>query len=142
MEIKNYKRVTNLLAFLIGLLIAKDIHDYPYYFTEGYGDSIPNHIIPQTIYVIDLIILIVFYIVITKNIKKKGVFNRRNELTFFYFGLVILFLALSSDILFNWLTGERPSGARILAILGGTLVFVSLIFKIGIKMQEEQDLIV
>ena len=39
MEIKNYKRVTNLLAFLIGLLISKDILDYPNYFTEGYGDS-------------------------------------------------------------------------------------------------------
>jgi hypothetical protein len=51
-------------------------------------------------------------------------------------------LALSCDILFNWLTGERPSGSRILAVLGGTLVFVSLIFKIGIKMQDEQGLIV
>lgn len=77
-----------------------------------------------------------------QNIKKKGVFIRRNEITFRYFGFAILFLGFLSDILFNFMTDDRPSGARILAFLGGTLVFVSYIFRIGIKMQEEQDLTV
>lgn len=142
MEIKYYKRVSVIISFFLWLIIFNDIIEYLFDVFGGETDPAYFHIIPQTIYVIDLMILVVFYIVIIKNIENRGVFVKRNEVIFLWFGLVIAFLALSSDVLFNWLTGNRPSGPRILAALGGTLVFVSFIFKIGNKIQEEQDLTV
>lgn len=46
MVIKYYKRITNLLSFLLGILIVMDILDYPFYFIEGYENRVPNEIIP------------------------------------------------------------------------------------------------
>lgn len=125
----------------MGAFIATDIVDYPYLFKDFSQNPI-NFLIPQGVYVLGLVSLIACYATILQTIKKKGVFIRRNEKTFRYFGFFILLMGFSADILFAYLTDERPSGARILAFLGGTLVFVSYLFKIGIKMQEEQDLTV
>ena len=141
MEIKHYKRISNLIGFLLGIFVFKDILDYPLLFTN-LSESSTNNLIPQSIFILGSMFLIAFYATILQNIKKRGVFIRRNEITFRYFGFVILFLGLLSDILFAYFTSDRPSGTRILAILGGTLVFVSYIFKIGIKIQEEQELTV
>lgn len=138
MEIKNYKRICNLIGFLLGIAVFKDIMDYPFLLVN-LSENSGNNLIPQGIFVLGLISLLVFYATILQNIKKKGVFIRRNEVTLRYFGFLILSMGLLSDILFAYLTGDRPSGPRILAILGGTLVFVSYIFKIGIKIQEEQE---
>ncbi len=139
METKNYKRISNLIGFLLGIVLFKEILDYPF-LLKNMSDHPANIYIPQGAYVIGLMCLIAFYMTILQNIKKRGVFIRKNEAAFRLYGFAILIMGLSADILFNIIIGDSPSGARMLAVIGGTLMFVSYIFKIGIKMQEEQEL--
>ncbi|MDO5665712.1 MAG: DUF2975 domain-containing protein [Bacteroidia bacterium] len=138
MEIKHYRLISNLTSFLFGVFIFHDVLNYFFLFKDA--DYSVNFLIPQGIYVLGLICLIVCFAIILETIKKKGVFIRRNERIFRYFGLVITALGFASDLLFNFLIDERTAQARMLGFIGGTLLFVSFIFKIGIKMQEEQDL--
>ncbi|MDO5523100.1 MAG: DUF2975 domain-containing protein [Bacteroidia bacterium] len=139
MEIKHYKRLSNFIGFLMGVFIFNDVLNYPFLF-EDTAENPASFLIPQGVFVLGLVCLMVFYIKILHNIKKEKVFIRKNEKIFRYFGAIILFLGFLSDLLFNFIADERPSGTRILAVLGGTLLFISFFFKIGIKLKEEQDL--
>lgn len=139
MKTKDYRRLSNFLAFLMGFFILADVLDYPFYLFDKTDD--PTFFpVPQGVYVFGLLCLIVFYATILHNIKKKGVFIRKNELVFRYFGFIILIMGFSSDILHNYIADDRPAAPRLLAVLGGTLVLISYLFRIGIKMQEDQDL--
>ena len=139
MEIKHYKRLSSLIGFLLGILIFGDILDYIFFAKKILGNS-TSLIIAHGFYIAGLISVFVFFLIILENIKKRGVFIRRNEKVFRYFGLAILVLGLTSDILHKNITDIETSAPRVLALLGGTFIFISFIFKIGIKMQEEQDL--
>lgn len=139
MKIKHYKLISNLVGVTLGAFILSDVLNYPFLFEDLAKNPI-DFLIPQGIYVLGLVCLIACYATILQTIKKKGVFTVRNEKTFQYFGVAILVLGVTADVLFKNTTEIETSAPRILAFLGGTLVFVSLIFKIGIKMQEEQDL--
>lgn len=139
MEIKHYKLLSNLLGFILGAFILSDVLNYPFLF-ENLSKNPVDVLIPQGVYVLGLVCLIACYATILQTIKKRGVFIKRNEKTFRYFGIAILVLGATADVLFKNTTDVETSAPRILAFLGGTLVFVSLIFRVGIKMQEEQDL--
>lgn len=138
MDVKQLKMISSIIPFLLGVIAFKDIVDYPFLF-KNLSDHSLNTLIPQGIFVLGLLCVFVFYYIILRNIKTKDIFISQNEKVFRYFGFVIFFLGLFADILFNIITDERPSGSRMLALFGGTLVFVSYIFKIGIKMHEEQE---
>lgn len=139
MEIKHYKQLSNLMGFLLGLLIFGDILDYVFFAKKVLGNS-TSLIIAHGFYIAGLISVLVFFLIILQNIKKRGVFIGRNEKVFRYFGLTILVLGFTSDILHRSITDIETSAPRVLALLGGTLIFISFIFKIGIKMREEQEL--
>lgn len=139
MGTKEIKRLSNLIGFLLGFLLLSDVVNYPFLLKHT-SNQPANTLIPQGIYVLGLICVIAFYITILQNIKKRGVFIRKNEITLRYYGFAILLMGLSSDILFNIMTGDRPSGTRMLAVMGGTFMLFSCIFKLGIKMQEDQEL--
>ncbi len=139
MKIKHYKLLSGLWGFMLGAFMVGDIFNYPFLF-NNLSENPVSFLIPQGIYVIGSICLIACLATILQTIKKKGVFIRKNEKTLRYFGVIIVILSVASDLLFDYMTGERPANARMLAFIGGILVFVSLIFQVGIKMQEEQDL--
>lgn len=139
MEIKHYKLLSNLLGFLLGAFIFGEVLNYPFLFEDLSKNPI-EFLIPQGFYVLGLLCIIACFATILQTIKKKGVFIKSNERIFRYFGLAIVVLGITSDLLFSYMTDHRPTEARMLAFIGGTLAFVSLIFQVGIKMREEQDL--
>lgn len=140
MKIKNYRLISNLMAFLLGMFTFADVTDYPFLIGKM-TEKNSGFIISQGIYVLGLICLIVFYGIILDNLKKRGVFIKRNEKAFLYFGIAILLvLGIASDVLYKNITEIDTAAPRVLALLGGTFIFISYLFTIGIKMQEEQEL--
>ncbi|MGI6047774.1 MAG: hypothetical protein ACOYEG_07165 [Petrimonas sp.] len=139
MEIKHYKIVSNMIAFILGAFTLGDILDYFFYTNVIYGNN-TSLIIAQGFFIAGLISIFVLFALILQNIKKRGVFISRNEKLFRYFGIIILVLGVISDVLHKNITDVHTSAPRVLGLLGGTLIFISFIFKIGIKMQEEQNL--
>ena len=139
MKIKNYKLISNLIAFLLGMFTFADVTNYPFLIGKM-TEKDSGFIISQGVYVLGLICLIIFYGIILDNLKKRGIFIRRNEKAFRYFGITILVLGIASDVLYKNITEIDTAAPRMLALLGGTFIFISYLFKIGIKMQEEQEL--
>ncbi len=139
MKTNRYKTTSYVAGFILSAFLLKDIFKY-LSFLRSTPENPINYLIPQGIYVLGLICLIAFYMVVLHTIKKDGIFVRKTEKTFRQFGSAILFLAISSNILFNYLVGEYSTNARWLALLGGTIAFFSFILQAGIKLKEEQDL--
>lgn len=139
MEIKDLRKLSFIIGILMGAFVLHLIIDFFWNISKFSTETI----LPQGFFVLGLICLFVFYFVILGTIKKKGVFIRINERLLRYFGLAILFLSITSNLLFAHLI-DTPNheGSSTLAVLGGTLIFLSFIFKIGIKIQEEQELTV
>lgn len=139
MKTKKYKTASYITGFILSAFLLKDIFNYPFLLKNTSENPI-SFLIPQGVYVLGLICLVVFFATISQTIKKNGVFVRKTEKKFRQFGFIIVLLAISSNILFDFMTGEYNINARWLALLGGTIAFVSFILQIGIKIQEEQDL--
>lgn len=139
MNIKKYKTASYISGFILSVFLLKDIFKYPFLLKNTLENPI-SFLIPQGVYVLGLICLVAFFVTILQTIKKNGVFVRKTEKTFRQFGFIIVLLAISSNILFDYLTGEYSTNARWLALLGGTIAFISFILQVGIKLQEEQDL--
>ncbi|MBP1637489.1 MAG: hypothetical protein H6Q18_278 [Bacteroidetes bacterium] len=142
MESKKYRKFSNFISFLLGVFAMKDVFDFIETLTN-YNNStmLAKYVlIAQGFFVVGVVLLIAFYFILLENIKKRGVFIRRNEKIMRYFGFSILILGTTSMIICNYWTKESTTSARMLALIGGTLIFVSYIFRIGIEIQEEQDL--
>lgn len=140
MKIKHYKFISSLLAGLLYAFTLPTIGNYFIQFNKNLQINSISFIIAQGLLVLGLVCLIFFFVIILDNINKQGVFVRKNEITLRYFGLAIFLLGLLSDIVFINFTDFDSAGSRILIALGITVLFISLIFKIGIKIQEEQEL--
>ncbi len=139
MKIKHYKFLSAFISFFTGAFICSEIVNYPSLFEKQSGYS-TNMLIAQGVFIVGLLCLLALYAIILHNLNNKGVFTTKNEKAFRYFGFAILIFGVAADILFKNITDIETSAPRILAFLGATLVFISYLFKIGIKMQEEQDL--
>lgn len=139
METKKLRIVNSLVGFILGAFTFGDILDFIFLYSDVFEKS-KSLIIAHGIYVAGLILIFVFFALILRNIKKGAVFTARNEKLFRYFGIAILVLGMVSDVLHKQTTDVETAAPRVLALLGGTLIFTSIIFKIGIKMQEEQEL--
>ncbi|MDO5523099.1 MAG: hypothetical protein Q4G48_03535 [Bacteroidia bacterium] len=139
MKTKNSKTASYITGFMLGAFLLKDIFKYPA-LLKNTSENPVSFLIPQGVYVLGLICLVIFFATILQTIKKNGVFVRKTEIKFRQFGFIIVLLAISSNILFEFLTGEYNINVRWLALLGGTIAFVSFILQVGIKLQEEQNL--
>ena len=139
MKMKNYRLISNLTGIMLGAFAFSDIINYPFQIRRMLEKD-QGYIISQGVYVLGLICLFIFYGIILDNLKKRGVFIKRNEKAFRYFGIAILIFGMASDILYKNITEIDTASPRILALLGGTFIFISYLFTIGIKIQEEQEL--
>lgn len=80
---------------------------------------------------------------IFNNVRRKIVFHKKNAQILRIFGTFILYIAVISMFLNNrFLPVYEYEITRfgLLSVIGGCLYFFSYVFKIGIKMQEEQEL--
>ena len=84
---------------------------------------------------------IAFFILALQAAKGK-IFTRGNELLLMIFGSIILALGSISYLFSHFFSKiENPGAASSLLLLVGlSFIFFSLIFKIGIGMQQDQDL--
>lgn len=139
----NVKAVKNLSSILVGAFALTDVVRFIELIIKTVKQnniSLTGSILIQSVYIIGILSVIIFYGMFVENIEKKGVFTHRNQKLLKVFGIIILCSGLSSALLFNWFTDIPDTGSRMLGIIGGTLIFIFLVFKMGIKMQEEQDL--
>ena len=139
MKTKKYKTASYITGFILSAFLLKDIFNYPFLLKNTSENPI-SFLIPQGVYVLGLICLVVFFATISQTIKKNGLFVRKTEKKFRQFGSVIVILAVFSNVIFDYTTGEYSTNVRWLALLGGTIVFFSFILQVGIKLQEEQNL--
>ncbi|MDO5523098.1 MAG: DUF2975 domain-containing protein [Bacteroidia bacterium] len=75
------------------------------------------------------------------NVRKGLVFIRRNQKILLYYGIAITVLSIIAYIGTPLYSESLASiAANLLSIFGIFLLFFAIIFKIGIEMQEEQNL--
>lgn len=141
MKSKKYKHISGIMGFLLGFFGLKEVLDLiPVSSHSPIFDIPKNILLAQVCYATAIVVLVVFFAVLSNNIKKHGVFIRKNEKLFRFFGLVILLISLISTIIYNYWTNEPSTAPRMLILIGGILIYVSSIFRIGIEMNEEQEL--
>lgn len=139
----NVKAVKNLSSILVGAFALTDIVRFIEFIIKIVKQedvSLTGSILIQSVYILGILSVVIFYGMFVINIEKGGVFTHQNQKLLKVFGIIILSSGLSSALLFSWFTDIPDAGSRMLGIIGGTLIFISFVFKMGIKMQEEQDL--
>jgi len=85
----------------------------------------------------------VMFFMLVRNVKKGEIFSERNEKTVVLFGRIIGFIGLifmCLEVHIEKRSMDDYSAMILTILLGLTLVFFSLIMKIGRKMREENEL--
>lgn len=99
-------------------------------------------ILVEGIHAFGILACCVLFFLLAKNARNRKVFVFENERLLMAFGGVVLFLGLNA-VFFTELFDVNPltnNTSTILMLMGLAFVFFSLIFKIGRKLKEEQEL--
>ena len=119
------------IAYKSGKNDAKNIYDAQF---EWYS-------LARTFIALGIIFICLLLWLLANNFRKEKVFVRENEQLFFLFGIAISSFGLLSNIVI-WLmpTPLSSIASNLLILIGCCFVFISIMFRIGIRLQEEQEL--
>lgn len=107
------------------------------------GFTITSALIAQAINAMGVMMICLLFFVMVENVKKGLVFTVENEKLLRVFGVIIIILGFLSDFIGTFSdSGSSFLSSGLLILVGFCLIFISLIFKIGIGMREEQELTV
>lgn len=99
-----------------------------------------GEVITQASITLGIILFGLLFAQLTSNVQKGWVFVRKNQKLMLYYGIPILALNIPAYMGTPLFPSSMASvSANLLSIGGIFLVFFSIIFKIGIKIQEEQN---
>ena len=122
------------LALRVGLLVVD--------WSRGAGDGAA--VLVDGINLVVAAVCGVLVFVIMREVKRRHVFTRKNANLVSVIGCVAVLGGIAQNAVVNFLFEDRMvnNGDMTFLILGVFLLFLSCLFKIGIRMKEEQELTV
>lgn len=94
----------------------------------------------QIILAFGIFAVCLLFFLFVANVRRGLVFVSENQLLLMIFGIIIAGLGMLSYIINKISSSNSIFNSGLLVLIGLCFVFISFIFKIGIKMQEEQEL--
>lgn len=100
-------------------------------------------IIPESITLIAMTICSVLIFLILQEVRKVQVFTKLNSNLIMAIGIVLECNGILQNVLRNFIAdGKSNSSYMIYILIGVFFLFIACLFKLGIRMQEEQELTV
>ncbi|OPZ30122.1 MAG: hypothetical protein BWZ00_01012 [Bacteroidetes bacterium ADurb.BinA174] len=120
---------------------VETLFSYTQIYTTTNLASFPQLITTQSFIILGALLLTLVFILLAVNVSRKQIFTKKNYQIMSNLGGIIFLCAVVSTSLINrYQLKDIVEFPITLHISGAIYWFISLIFKIGIKMQEEQDL--
>lgn len=108
---------------------------------DGASELFIWQILPQGITLTSMAVCSVFIYLMLRNVKRNLVFVRPNANLIFYIGFIIECNGALQAVLNEFAPVGNPRQTYMMYILLGIfIIFIGYLFKIGIRMKEEQDL--
>lgn len=134
---------TYLLSFITNLIAALNIVTLLELSRKNNGFW-HGETLTQTAIVVGIVLIGFAFAQLAGNMQKGFVFAAKNQRLLLRYGIAVLALNIPAYIGTAFFNPETLSStaANLLTVGGVSLLFFAIVFKVGIKMQEEQDLTV
>lgn len=132
-----------LMAICISCLVIWFIHTLRLCYALGKDDTdgFMWHVLSRSVTLIAMAVSSIFIWVMLSNVRKKKVFIPLNANLIVAVGGTIEIAGILQFILGHFTSGGVDRGVfMIYLLLGAFILFIGCLFKIGIRMKEEQDL--
>lgn len=106
-------------------------------------DDFVWQILPESITLTAMTICSVLIFLLLQEVRKRQVFTKLNSNLIMAIGIVLECNGIVQNVLRNFIAdGRSNSSYMIYILLGAFFLFIACLFKLGIRMQEEQELTV
>ena len=145
MKAKSLISVCNTIAFLtaiLGVIQFLDIFTLCYDLGKDGTDTFMWQVLVQGIEAWGIIFCCIMFFTLASRARKEKVFVVENESLLMNSGVCIVVLGAASNALIHVFTIKALSTSTcdLLILIGFSFIFFSLVFKIGRKLKEEQEL--
>lgn len=106
----------------------------------GASESFMWQVLPQGVTLLSMAVCSIFVLLMLLNVKRNQVFTKNNANLIIYIGSIVEFNGVLQSILNNFIPNDARQTHVIYLLLGAFILFIGCLFKIGIRMKEEQDL--